>query len=223
MKISDFRSIFFDCDGVILNSNKIKTQAFKSVSKKFGKNSSSLLVNYHLKNGGVSRYKKFQHFIENILPKNNPTYLIKNKEKMMEDLLVDFSNFLKSKLLKCDVAKKLKELKFKTLKSNWFVVSGSDQQELRDLFLKRDIYEYFDGGIYGSPLSKQEIITNLINMKNVYRPALFIGDSKLDHEVAKKFNFDFYFISGWSEFNEYKDYCFKKKIPIYKTLSGIIN
>ena len=58
MKINEklFTS-FFDCDGVILNSNKVKTNAFYKIALEYGDESAKKLVNYHIKNGGISRYK----------------------------------------------------------------------------------------------------------------------------------------------------------------------
>ena len=61
-KLSKYKNLFFDCDGLILNSNKIKTQAFKEVVSQYGEKASNELQNYHIKNGGISRYKKFNYF-----------------------------------------------------------------------------------------------------------------------------------------------------------------
>ena len=42
-------NIIFDFDGVILDSNNVKTIAFKNISKRFGEGKSLALVNYHIK------------------------------------------------------------------------------------------------------------------------------------------------------------------------------
>ena len=75
-KLDSYKSFIFDCDGVILNSNKIKSNAFYEVASKYGKKEAKKLVNYHINNGGISRYKKFEYFSNNILL--DKTY---NKEK----------------------------------------------------------------------------------------------------------------------------------------------
>ena len=64
MKITDYKTIVFDCDGVVLDSNKIKTQAFFNSAISYGEIKAQELVNYHIERGGVSRYKKFEWFIE---------------------------------------------------------------------------------------------------------------------------------------------------------------
>jgi len=36
IELKQYKTLIFDCDGVILNSNKIKTQAFYDVAKIYG-------------------------------------------------------------------------------------------------------------------------------------------------------------------------------------------
>jgi|GEM_PF-7033688 len=82
MDIKKYKTLVFDCDGVLLNSNKVKTQAFYRAAQQYGDNAAQSLVDYHLKHGGVSRYKKFKFFLENILCNSNP----KEKELLQEVL-----------------------------------------------------------------------------------------------------------------------------------------
>ena len=67
MHINEFKTIIFDCDGVILNSNNLKTQAFYDIALEWGSDIADEFVLYHRRHGGLSRYVKFNHFIENIL------------------------------------------------------------------------------------------------------------------------------------------------------------
>ena len=59
--LTSYKTIIFDCDGVILNSNKVKTQAFYDLA--FFK-ITKLCVN----NGGISRHKKISYLLSTILP-----------------------------------------------------------------------------------------------------------------------------------------------------------
>src|SRR5210317_13281 len=95
--IKEYKTIIFDCDGVILNSNKIKTEAFYEVTKHFGHEFAESLVNYHVANGGVSRYEKFKYFITQILQK--PYNKLLN-----EELLKHFSKYVKESLITAEVA-----------------------------------------------------------------------------------------------------------------------
>ncbi len=208
-----YKSYIFDCDGVLLNSNKIKTQAFYSVALAYGINAANSLVNYNIMNGGVSRYKKIQFFITDILGKP----VIENE---LNQLLLNFSKEVKNGLMSCELAKGLKSLREKTLKSKWLVVSGGDQNELREVFVKRDLTKFFDGGIFGSPESKEHILKREIRSDNIQYPAVYLGDSKYDYNAAKSFGIDFLFISGWSEVKEWSSFCEKNNI---KTLTKISN
>ena len=47
MDISQYATLIFDCDGVILDSNKIKTTAFYNTALPYGEDAAEALVNYH--------------------------------------------------------------------------------------------------------------------------------------------------------------------------------
>ena len=59
--MNKYKSIIFDCDGVILNSNKIKTESFRKIMIQFDQSAVKEFINYHKNNGGLSRYRKFLH------------------------------------------------------------------------------------------------------------------------------------------------------------------
>ena len=71
------KSIIFDFDGVILDSNKIKSNAFTKLFKDKNKNQENLdmIIRYHKDNMGISRNKKIKFYYENILKQK-----ITNKE-----------------------------------------------------------------------------------------------------------------------------------------------
>jgi len=109
-----------------------------------------------------------------------------------------------------------------TSDSRWLIASGSDQEELREIFVARDLEHFFNGGIFGSPESKHNIVKRELYSGRIIQPVLFLGDSKLDHEVAAAFDFDFVFVSQWSEFAEWQDYCKCRDIPIIRSLSDLM-
>ena len=94
----------------------------------------------------------------------------------------------------------------------WLVVSGGVEKELRDVFFKRSLFDLFDGGIYGGPKTKDEILSFLIQENNLESPVLYLGDSKFDFEAASRFNIDFIFVSEWSDFKEWRNFCKKNNI-----------
>ena len=190
--LSQYQTLIFDCDGVILNSNKIKTQAFYDVAKVYGHEPAQTLKDYHMLNGGISRYEKFEYLFTNILHK-----LIDAQE--LEQLLLNFSKEVKKALLTCEVAVHIQELRKKTKNSKWLIVSGGDQTELREVFFQRKLDSYFDGGIFGSPDDKDTILKNEKDKCNIIGKSLFLGDSMYDYQAAKTAQIDFIFLSKWTE------------------------
>lgn len=200
MKLSDYSTIAFDCDGVILNSNEVKTNAFYYAALPYGEKNAEALKKYHTQNGGVSRFKKFQWFVDNFVEKTL-------RDDVYEQLLTRYADIVEEGLLNCEFNKDLYELKNKTPNTNWLIVSGGSQSELRALFEKRDLSNLFEGGIYGSPDSKEVIFERELARENITLPALFIGDSKYDYFSSNKYGLDFIFLSQWTEVNDWKSFC----------------
>jgi len=195
--LSQYQTLIFDCDGVILNSNKIKTQAFYDVAKVYGHEPAQTLKDYHVLNGGISRYEKFEYLFTNILHKP-----IDAQE--LEQLLLNFSKEVKKALLTCEVAVHIQELREKTKNSKWLIVSGGDHTELREVFFQRKLDSYFDGGIFGSPDDKDTILKNEKDKCNIIGKSLFLGDSMYDYQAAKTAKIDFIFLSKWTEANNWE-------------------
>lgn len=198
--IKQYKTIVFDCDGVLLNSNKVKTDAFYQAAISYGEVFADRLVQYHVQNGGVSRYKKFSYFLTEIVQCKEVDPL------ELKALLERYSDLVWKGLLACEVAVGLHALRELTCSSKWMIVSGGDQAELRRLFEERGISHYFDAGIYGSPSTKESILESAYKNRVISRPALFIGDSQYDYTVASQMKFDFMFLTGWSEFKEWKTF-----------------
>lgn len=223
LRLSDmlekYSSVIWDCDGVILNSNDVKTSAFRSVTLPFGNAASSAFVDYHIQNGGISRYDKFNYFQESIMPTYASEVFIEDKTEFVRDLLLKFSQGVKSGLMSCEIASGLKELRCSMLDVPWFIVSGGDQNELREVFEVRGIKDYFNGGIYGSPKDKFRIVSDLLQAKKLQLPGLFVGDSSLDHKVAEEFGMDFIFLNQWTEYTDWQEYCDINGILVVPTIS----
>lgn len=216
MKIdfNKYKSIIFDCDGVILNSNKIKSLAFYETVLPYGINYANQFYSYHLENGGISRYNKFEFFINKILPNSFNIDI--------NQLIFKFSALIKEKLVKCEVMCDIEKIRYYTMNSNWSVVSGGDEIELNYIFKIKNIDLFFNDGIFGSPLDKFQIINKCIYNGKYSSNVLFIGDSRLDYEVAKYFNFDFIFVSQWTEFKNWHKFCIDYNIQYVHEPSNLL-
>jgi len=212
--LSEYKSFIFDCDGVVLDSNRIKTEAFHTAALPWGGNAAEALVAHHVANGGISRHRKFAHFLEAILPEHCPGAIPGVDGPGLDELLASYAQAVRGGLMTCTVAEGLEALRAKTAHANWCIVSGGDQAELREIFAARGLDHYFDGGIFGSPDNKDSILAHEMARGTIKKPALFMGDSKYDYEAAVRAGLDFVFVSGWTEV---------KNWPIFATSYQLIS
>lgn len=207
--IKKYKSIVFDCDGVVLDSNVVKTEAYFRTAKNLGATDveAQALVDYHVRLGGISRYHKFDYYLREIV--HQPV-----TDGAIQALLNEFARELEVGLMECGVADGLVALRDITPQANWMILSGGDQQEIRTLFAKRDLAKYFDGGLFGSPDNKDTVLAREKASGNLRLSALFIGDSKYDFEAATRAGLDFVFLSDWTEVADWKNYCESNHIHV---------
>ncbi|MDP3609395.1 MAG: HAD family hydrolase [Methylophilus sp.] len=224
LNIQEYKTIVFDCDGVILDSNIVKTEAYFRTAKQLGVTDAQAqaLVDYHVKLGGVSRYHKFDWFLREVL--KQPV-----TKDAIQTWLDAFAKELEVVLMQCDIAEGLEALKLKTLNATWMVLSGGDQQEIRDLFHKRTLpsgkllADLFEGGLFGSPDNKDEVLVREKESGHLRFPALFLGDSKYDYEAASNAGLDFVFLSAWTEVSDWEAFTKQYRILVKKDLLEMVN
>ncbi len=214
MNLQNYQTIVFDCDGVILNSNKVKTEAFYYAALPYGKDAAKSLVEFHIARGGISRYKKFEWFFDEVVKSN--------KGPSLEELLEVYAQSVRQGLMNCDVADGLADLREMTKNANWLIVSGGDQAELREIFALRNLDELFDGGIFGSPDSKDLILAREIRNGNIKSRALFVGDSKYDYASSSNAGLDFIFVSKWSEISFWEEWVQSNNLKFVDSLSCLV-
>mgnify|MGYP001595904519 FL=1 len=170
--------IFFDFDGVIVESVDLKTDAFAKLFEHEDENNLKDMVAYHLKNTGVSRYEKFGYIYEKILKRP-----LDNKE--FQALCNRFADIVFDGVLKVPYVEGVMEFLGKySLLYKCFVVSATPQKELEEIIQKRGIRNVFKA-IYGAPKSKSDAVKEILISKNI-KPinSLFIGDALSDYNAA---------------------------------------
>jgi len=181
------RNILFDFDGVILDSMPIRDYGFKKIFENFDTVLIEKLLDYHSKNGGLSRYVKIKYFYNEILGREI-------SEDMLQHYADDFSRIMKRELInkKYLIADTTNFIKSNFEKYNLHIVSGSDESELRFLCKELGISNYFKS-IHGSPTHKNELIKRLLlDNKYMSGETILIGDSINDYEAASVNNINFY-------------------------------
>lgn len=217
--ITHYATLVFDCDGVVLNSNRVKTEAFRQVALPYGEAAADAFVAYHMANGGISRYKKFAYFLDVIVP----SLADLSGGATLDEMLTAYADKVRDGLLACEVADGLPELRQQTGQARWLIVSGGDQTELREVFEARQLAELFDGGIFGSPDTKENILARECECNNIRFPALFLGDSKYDYKAACSQSLDFLFISAWTDVKDWQDWSSQNSILSKDSIHSVLN
>ena len=182
----------------------------------FGQEHVSKFVNYHRKNGGVSRYKKFDYFLQNIVGQPDA--------RRSEMLVSKYGDLVRTKLLAVSYTDGLLDFLdyLKKSAASVYIVSGGDQEELRDVFPKRGLGNVFSD-IFGSPVEKHQHCQHIKSLYSDDTPILFIGDSQLDHEAARDNGFDFLFLSRYTDFDLWEAYCTSHEISHTPDLATWLN
>jgi phosphoglycolate phosphatase-like HAD superfamily hydrolase len=191
-------AIFFDFDGVILDSAGIKTEAFRRLFAEFS-DQVDAIVALHVRHSGVSRYRKFEMIYEEIL--EAPL----SKEERVR-LGRHFELLVTDAVLGCpEVPGALSVLRKFCGEVPLFVVSGTPEDELRRIVSLRGLDFYF-AQVCGSPFSKTEILGNILRDRRLDgRSCVFVGDGLTDFEAACAFGMPFIGIVSPSLTNPFPD------------------
>ena len=201
------KNIVFDFDGVIFNSNKIKTEAFERVIKDLGLPYSAKLGEFNKKNGGITALEKFRYYTTSINPFCNIT---------PQELEAIFRKLIASNLKSCEHDEYLNR-DIANEDVNYHIISGGNKNEILDALEHKKLRNIFNGYLLANPDTKE---FNFKKIKSLgVTDAVYIGDSKLDYELASRHGFSFAFIHQWTEVDDWKDWTKASGISSYKNLT----
>lgn len=181
-----FDAVFWDFDGVICDSVDVKTRAFAALFEGYGEDIKSKVVEYHIQNGGMSRYEKFKYYYRHLLRKEFT-------DAEFARLCDDFSALVLKKVIESPYIEGAKETLDLLFKDNtpMYVVSGTPNEEIKIIVKEKNLNHYFIE-VLGSPRQKDEIVREILAHKRYNPPnCLFIGDAMSDYNCAKKLNLQF--------------------------------
>ncbi|MGF1779076.1 HAD family hydrolase [Vibrio nomapromontoriensis] len=194
--LSKYEVYIFDCDGVILDSNQLKVEAMKSVLEVHFSAEERIAecIDYFRHNFGKSRFHHIEHFLNAILGIEED-----QKDELEQLILADFSKQCRILYLSAELTPGF--LVFLTqCKGKRYVASGSEQNELRDVFVQRGLDVHFDG-VFGSPVPKAELIQRILEQEKNTNAVMF-GDAESDMLSAQQNSIDFVFYSPYSNVKE---------------------
>jgi len=194
MNQTALQAIFFDFDGVIVDSTDIKTEGFRILFDQYDDEVVSKIVAYHHQHGGISRVDKIRYIHHHIL--GTPL-----TDDELSRWCEKYSKQVLEKVIGADWIAGAEEL-LDNIRGTVpvFLISGTPEDELRHVIDQRKLSPYFQV-ILGSPVKKPVHIRNLLN---AYRLApercIFVGDALTDYNAAKETGLHFIGIKGDVDF-----------------------
>lgn len=180
------RNIIFDFDGVVVDSVSLKTEAYVKLFQQFSPEHVKTLIDYHIQNGGISRYVKIKYFFENILFESVSEDLIHDYAKRYSQLTI--TELLNDKYIIQEVVAFIRVC---YRDCNLHIASGADETDLKLICDKFDLTQYFRS-VQGSPRPKSLLVKEIIELNDYDRKnTIYIGDSLNDYEAAQDNGIEF--------------------------------
>ena len=211
MKGTNWQSIIFDFDGVIVESGDIKTNAFADLYQSYGDSIVKEVVRYHKLNGGLSRYKKFRYFQQYLL-KEQP--LTQDEEDKLDET---FSRLVVEAVIASDSVPGADEfIQIEASRIPLFIASGTPETELNTIVTRRGLDPYFTE-VRGSPKLKETLIAEILSAHDLTpERVLMIGDALIDYQSAQVNNLAFLGRVRIGDQNPFPEYV--KTVPDLKSL-----
>jgi len=195
-QIFDYDVYIFDCDGVVFDSNKLKIAAMTDSlgNLDFDIHDIERCTSYFSNNFGKSRFHHINHFVENILPSKKG-----EAKNLYEIILLNYTKSCKALYLKAEITDGFLSFLNK-LTGKFYIASGSEQNELREVFLLRNLSHRFTE-ILGSPINKCELVCGIKTIHPSNSIVMF-GDALSDLNASISNNIDFIAYTPYSNVAE---------------------
>ena len=207
------KNIFFDFDGVILDSVDCKTRAFEDMYMQYGQEIANQVKKYHLENGGVSRFEKFRYWHKKHLE-------VEITNAQLNNLSEEFSSRVVDQVVRSgEIKGSLDFIKKNYQKYRFWIITGTPTTEMNQVADKIGITPYFIG-IYGSPEKKKHWVDHLLKKHQLHpNETLFLGDATTDFEAAQYGKLHFVLREAPYNIDLFKDI----QTPRFKTFEDLNN
>lgn len=174
------RGIAFDFDGVLIESVEVKTRAFAHLFSGEPPEAVQRIVEYHRRNGGISRIKKFKVIYRDILKRPLT-------DSQFQTLCGQFAKLVVDEVVAAPWVEGAEEFLTAYMGQYlFFVISGTPDKELKDIIRRRNMERFFVE-VLGSPTTKEILLQHAMTRHGL-RPdeLVFVGDAETDWNAADR-------------------------------------
>lgn len=173
------RAIILDFDGVVVESNEIKTAAFDAIFSRFP-GQHAAMMDFHRRNVAVSRAAKFRFLACELLGRSA-------SDPIVEELSAEFSSRVSDAIARCPLVRGAHEFLTEFAGTvPLYLASVTPEPELREILRARRLDRYFVDVFGEPPTPKTAAVRAVLKRERLRaRRALLVGDSPGDLEVAR--------------------------------------
>jgi len=213
--LNQIELLILDFDGVVIESNDIKTQAFEKVFSLFPQYK-DIMMQFHYENISVSRVEKFEYLA---------ALMGRGEDLKIKTVMADnFSQYILEGILTVPLVKGVERV-LKMVKGYLplYLASVTPANELNHILEKRGLLHWFDG-VYGCPpWTKANAIRDILSLNSILpRNSLLIGDSAGDQRAALETGVQFIARDSGLKFDERPHLIFLDLNEIADHLGGIL-
>jgi len=182
--VKEFKIVFWDFDGVIKDSVKVKSLGYEKLFSSFGQEVVQRVNQHHESNGGISRFVKIQIYL--IWAGQTP------QPEKVQEYCDRFSNLVQQAVIDSPwVPGVLEYLRSYYAHQCFILITGTPQQEIEQILQSLKITHFFSE-VHGAPKRKMDTIDDVLKrLRFSGNQGLVIGDSEIDLEAAEKNNVSF--------------------------------
>ena len=182
--IKNSKAIIWDFDGVIKDSVELKGEIFRKLFEDQKIDIKNKIYKHHNVNGGLSRFKKLQKYLDWSSYENN----IKNLNLFAKK----FSSLVVEEVLNANYINGIESyLKINHNSQKFFLVTATPEEEILKITKELEIFDYFKI-IIGYPKTKEEGFELILKESGIDNADfIVIGDSLSEYNAAKKYTLKF--------------------------------
>ena len=192
--IGDKRAVFFDFDGVVLDSNRLKIEAMKATLAPFGQDRVDRFIDSFRTRFGDARVHHFRRFFHDHLGQADgfDSFYAEHEPRYAARVL---DGYAKAPLTK-SIVLLLRHLRERSIACH--IVTGGEPGQASQAVDQRGLGIYFDS-IRGAPTTKTEHFRAIMASADLTADdVVFFGDASADIEAARAVGIDFVFVETWS-------------------------